>query len=62
VLSALLLLESVEFYRGRSRSLRELLGTVVEDDRGESGVLRDLLLGPDGSVASFVLEQDVSRV
>jgi hypothetical protein len=60
--SALLLLESVEFYRGRSRSLRELLGTVVEDDRGESGVLRDLLLGPDGSVASFVLEQDVSRV
>jgi len=38
--SALVLLEDVEFYRERSRSLRALLG----DE------LRDLLVDPDGSV------------
>ena len=40
VSSALLLLEDVDFYRGRSRSLRDLL-------RG--GELLDLLVAPDGS-------------
>jgi hypothetical protein len=40
VSSALLLLEDVEFYRDRSRSLRDLLGSE----------LRDLLVSPDGSV------------
>jgi hypothetical protein len=40
VTTALLLLEDVEFYRARSRSLRDLL----------SGDLRDLLVRPDGSV------------
>jgi hypothetical protein len=40
--SALVLLEDVEFYRERSRSLRDLL-------RGELG---DLLVTPDGSVVS----------
>ena len=40
VSSALLLLEDVDFYRDRSRSLRDLLG----------GELRDLLVRPDGSV------------
>jgi hypothetical protein len=50
VQSALLLLEDVDFYRSRSRSLRELLG-------GEIG---DLLVAPDGSVEappSVELEQ-----
>ncbi|HEY2742162.1 MAG TPA: hypothetical protein VGI69_08300 [Gaiellaceae bacterium] len=48
VSSALLLLEDVEFYRDRSRSLRDLLG--VE--------LRDLLVTPDGSVEALVVERD----
>jgi hypothetical protein len=42
--SALLLLEDVEFYRRRSRSLRDLLG----------GGLRDLLVRPDGSAEALV--------
>ena len=48
VRSALMLLEDVEFYRARSRSLRDLLG----------GGLRDLLLTPDGHVESLVVEQE----
>jgi hypothetical protein len=44
VSSALLLLEDVDFYRDRSRSLRDLLG----------GELRDLLVNPDGSVEALV--------
>jgi hypothetical protein len=40
VVSALLLLENVEFYRDRSRSLRDVLG----------GDVRDLLVAPDGTV------------
>jgi hypothetical protein len=48
VSSALLLLEDVEFYRDRSRSLRDLLG----DE------LRDLLVTPDGSVEALVVERD----
>jgi hypothetical protein len=47
VSSALLLLEDVEFYRDRSRSLREVLG----------GELRDLLLLPDGRVEALVVER-----
>ena len=47
VRSALMLLEDVEFYRARSRSLRNLLG----------GELRDLLLTPDGHVEEIVMEQ-----
>jgi hypothetical protein len=38
--SALVLLEDVDFYRDRSRSLRDLLG----------GEVRDLLVSADGSV------------
>ena len=45
--SALLLLEDVEFYRDRSRSLRKVLG----------GELRDLLLLPDGRVEALVVER-----
>jgi len=56
--SALLLLEDVEFYRHRSRSLRGLLGDVVVSGGQELGELRDLLLGPDGSVDTLVVEQE----
>ena len=48
VSSALLLLEDVEFYRARSRSLRDLLG----DE------LRDLLVLSDGSVDALVVGRD----
>jgi hypothetical protein len=48
VSSALLLLEDVEFYRDRSRSLRGVLGSE----------LRDLLVLPDGSVEALVVERD----
>jgi hypothetical protein len=41
--SALLLLEDVEFYRSRSRSLRDILDAEI----------RDLLLAPDGSAESL---------
>jgi len=56
--SALLLLEDVEFYRGRSRSLRALLGGAVVSGRRELGELRDLLLAADGRVEALVVEQD----
>ena len=52
VRSALMLLEDVEFYRARSRSLRDLLGSE----------LRDLLLTPDGLVEEIVTEQESERV
>jgi hypothetical protein len=48
VSSALLLLEDVEFYRNRSRSLRDLLG----DE------LRDLVVRRDGSVEALVVDRD----
>jgi hypothetical protein len=48
VSSALLLLEDVEFYRDRSRSLRDLLGAE----------LRDVLVTRDGSVEALVVERD----
>jgi hypothetical protein len=56
--SALLLLEDVEFYRDRSRSLRALLGSAVVNGRRELGELRDLLLAAGGSVGALVVEQD----
>jgi len=56
--SALLLPEDVEFYRGRTRSLRALLGGVVVSGRSELGELRDLLLAADGSAEALVVEQD----
>jgi hypothetical protein len=48
--SALLLLEDVEFYRARSRSLREILG----------GELSDLLVASDGSVEAVPKSEPVS--
>jgi hypothetical protein len=56
--SALLLLEHVDFYRARSRSLRELLGSVVVSEGRELGELHDLLVDPGGRVESLVVEQD----
>jgi hypothetical protein len=56
--SAFLLLEDVEFYRDRSRSLRGLLGGAVANGRGELGELRDLLLTPAGGVEALVVEQE----
>jgi hypothetical protein len=46
--SALVLLEDVDFYRQRSRSLRDLL----------SGDLCDLSVMPDGSVEEVMLKED----
>jgi hypothetical protein len=51
VSSALMLLEDVEFYRARSRSLRELL---------KPGEVRDLLLAPDGVVDALLLPEGSS--
>ena len=54
--SALLLLEDVVFYQGRTRSLRGLLGGAVVSGRRELGELRDLLLAADGSAEALVVE------
>jgi hypothetical protein len=56
--SALLLLDDVDFYRARSRSLRGLLGGTVASAQHEVGVLRDLLVAPDGTVTALMVEQD----
>jgi hypothetical protein len=56
--SALLLLEDVEFYRGRSRSLRALLGGAVTNGRRGLGELGDLLVAPDGSIEALLVLQD----
>jgi hypothetical protein len=61
LVSALVLLEDVDFYRERSRSLRDLLGRVVVEERRELGELRDLLLSPGGRVDALVVEQDGDR-
>ena len=59
--SALVLLEDVDFYRERTRSLRDLLGSEVVGDRRALGELRDLLLAPDGAVGALVVERDGGR-
>jgi hypothetical protein len=46
--SALLLLDDVGFYRVRSRSLRELLGSVTAD-----GILTDIRVDEHGTVMGF---------
>jgi hypothetical protein len=51
--SALVLLEETAFYRRRARSFRSLLGM----DTGR-GVLRDLLVEPDGRVVELVVDDD----
>ena len=54
--SALLLLEDVDFYLARSRTLRSLLGGAVVNGRHGLGELRDLLVSPDGSVEALVVD------
>ena len=56
--SALLLLEDVDFYRDRSRSLRALLGRAVVREGRERGELDDLLLRTDGIVEALMVERD----
>jgi hypothetical protein len=56
--SAFLLLEDLDFYRDRSRSLRGLLGRPVLDGAPELGELRDLLLRADGCVDSLLVDGD----
>lgn len=56
--SALLLLEDVAFYESRGTSLRSLLGRRVDRGGRPAGVLRDLRIGPAGSVTELELEQD----
>lgn len=56
--SAFLLLEDVDFYRSRSRSLRGLLGRAVVREGRELGELDDLLLRPDGIVEAIVVDVD----
>jgi hypothetical protein len=58
VTSALLLLEDVDFYRDRARSLRALLGGSVVEEGTAIGELRDLLVGADGGVEAVVVGQD----
>ena len=56
--SAFLLLEHVDFYRARSRSLRALLDCPVVRESCEIGELDDLLLRPDGIVEALVVDED----
>jgi hypothetical protein len=56
--SALLLLEDVEFYRRRTRSLRSLLGAAVTSERTEVGLLHDLVVAHGGSVESLLVVED----
>src|SRR5438105_10728888 len=54
--SALMLLEDVDFYRTRARSLQALLGSPIDVDGASAGVLRDLELARDGLVLKLLLE------
>lgn len=56
--SAFLLLEDLDFYRDRSRSLRGLFGRDVVNGAPGLGELRDVLLRADGSVEALVVEGD----
>ena len=60
VRSAFLLLEDVDFYSDRSRSLRELLGGEVVNGQQELGELRDLLVRSDGGVEALLVEDSGS--
>jgi len=56
--SAFLLLEDVDFYRARSRSLRAILDCAVLREGREIGELDDLLLRRDGIVEALVVDED----
>jgi hypothetical protein len=55
--SALMLLEDLGFYRQRGVSLRSLLGGTVEQGQRRAGRLRDVVLGPGGSIVELELER-----
>ena len=54
--SALTLVEDASFYTRKAAGYRAALGHAVEQRGQRLGVLRDLLLGPDGSVTELVVE------
>lgn len=54
--SPLMLLDALEFYRGRGSSLRALRGAPVEDRGRGDGVLLDVLLSETGSIVSLLVE------
>lgn len=58
--SPLVLLEEDElaFYRSRAFALASLRGRPVERGGRPAGVLADVVLGPDGSLAEVVVEAD----
>jgi hypothetical protein len=56
--SPLLLIEDVDFYRERSRSLRRLLGVAVASGGREVGPLHDLVVARDGNVESLLVVED----
>ena len=58
VQSALMLLEDLDFYRDRTRSLRALLGASVSSDGDGVGELRDLVVDREGNVESVVVERE----
>ncbi|HKC77418.1 MAG TPA: hypothetical protein VKB70_03420 [Gaiellaceae bacterium] len=58
--SALLLLDDVDFYLDRARSLRSLHGFPVAYGSHGLGELRDLLVRSDGTVEALLVEEDGS--
>jgi hypothetical protein len=54
VRSPLLLLDELDFYRSRTRSLTSLQGSPVHAD-DDASELRDLLVEPDGTVSELVV-------
>ena len=56
--SALLLLEDVDFYRKRARSLRALAGSSVVSAGDEAGKLHDLLVSSAGTVDALLVARN----
>jgi hypothetical protein len=54
--SALTLVEDATFYTRKGAGYRAALGHAMERRGEQLGVLRDLILGPDGSVTELVVE------
>jgi hypothetical protein len=59
--SALMLLEDIDHYRARSRSLRSMLGAPVARGGVGLGVLRDVEVAPDGAIQLLMVELDGVR-
>jgi hypothetical protein len=54
--SALTLMDDTSFYTRRGAGYRAAVGHAIERNGHALGVLRDLVLGPDGSVTELVVE------